>query len=62
MGLLCGALKHNNLGAQRNAVVEVLGMIVEHADAAIGDGPADRGRFIGSMDPVHGVSAGSIEI
>src|SRR6056297_272200 len=43
-------------GADGHALVQVLHMGIDHADAAIGDRPSDGGGLIGAVDAVIGVA------
>ena len=49
--------EHDDLRADRHAIVEVDHVGVQHADAAGRDGPADRLRLVGAVDAVERVLA-----
>src|ERR1700734_2825719 len=42
--------RHHHRGADRNPLVQVGDILVQHPDAAIGDEAPDRARHVGAMD------------
>src|SRR5215216_6041270 len=47
--------KHHDLGADLDALVEIDHVLIDHADAAGGDAPADGPRLDGAVDAEQGV-------
>src|ERR1700675_4063841 len=53
-GLQCRFLPHDDLGADRNAIVEIGDVGIDQPEAAGGDLGADRIRPVGAVDAVDG--------
>src|SRR5215470_9126672 len=51
--LQLGLLPDDDLGANRHAVIEIGDVAVDEAEAAGGDGGADRVRTVGAVDAIH---------
>src|SRR5262249_32774305 len=52
-GVACkGSTRHDDGRADGNALVEIGNIVVQHADAAIGDEAADRTRHVGAVDGI----------
>lgn len=51
------ALTYDDGRAERDALVEILDMLVDHTDATVRHGFSDRPRFRGAVYPVVGVAA-----